>query len=186
MSRAGVTRRGRNGAWSRGASAALATLWRGKGGYCSKRSERRSHQRSRPSSHDCIVHLHALVPRTLSTATILVSRAAPVITSPRHTLICALAPSDPRPERHTVRARTCEPQTAFASVAPVASYPRRRRHLRHHRPRRTLPPPPSPPPYGQLGTPDPCEGATQSPRNPLKHCPQAASSSQCLIYELGM
>ena len=35
-------------------------------------------------------------------------------------------------------------------------------------------------------TPDPCEGATQSPRNPLKHCPQAASSSQCLIYELGM
>eukprot|EP00321_Phaeocystis_globosa_P001518 CAMPEP_0118846528 /NCGR_PEP_ID=MMETSP1162-20130426/92508_1 /TAXON_ID=33656 /ORGANISM="Phaeocystis Sp, Strain CCMP2710" /LENGTH=114 /DNA_ID=CAMNT_0006778709 /DNA_START=1151 /DNA_END=1495 /DNA_ORIENTATION=+ len=29
-------------------------------------------------------------------------------------------------------------------------------------------------------------GATQSPRNPLKHCPQAASSSQCLISELGM
>ena len=35
-------------------------------------------------------------------------------------------------------------------------------------------------------TPDPCEGATQSPRNPLKHSPQAASSSQCLIYELSM
>ena len=33
-------------------------------------------------------------------------------------------------------------------------------------------------------TPDPCEEATQSPRNPLKHSPQAASSSQCLIYEL--
>ena len=37
-----------------------------------------------------------------------------------------------------------------------------------------------------MSTPDPCEGATQSPRNPLKRCPQAASSSQCLIYELGM
>ena len=37
-----------------------------------------------------------------------------------------------------------------------------------------------------MGIPDPCEGATQSPRNPLKHCPQAAFSSQCLIYELGM
>ena len=35
-------------------------------------------------------------------------------------------------------------------------------------------------------TPDVCEGATQSPRNPLKHCPQAASSSQCLVYELGL
>ena len=35
-------------------------------------------------------------------------------------------------------------------------------------------------------TPDPCKGATQSPRNPLKHCPQAASSSQCLIYELSL
>ena len=35
-------------------------------------------------------------------------------------------------------------------------------------------------------TPDPCEGATQSPRNPLKHCPQAAFSSQCLINELCM
>ena len=35
-------------------------------------------------------------------------------------------------------------------------------------------------------TPDPCEGATQSPMNPLKPRPQAASSSQCLIYELGM
>ena len=33
-------------------------------------------------------------------------------------------------------------------------------------------------------TPDPCEGATQSPRNPLKRSPQAASSSQCLIHEL--
>ena len=33
-------------------------------------------------------------------------------------------------------------------------------------------------------TPDPCEEATQSPRNPLKHSPQAASSSQCLIHEL--
>ena len=29
-------------------------------------------------------------------------------------------------------------------------------------------------------TPDPCEEATQSPRNPLKRSPQAASSSQCL------
>ena len=37
-----------------------------------------------------------------------------------------------------------------------------------------------------MRTPDVCEGATQSPRNPLKHCPQAASSSQCLINELGM
>ena len=35
-------------------------------------------------------------------------------------------------------------------------------------------------------TPDPCEEATQSPWNPLKHSPQAASSSLCLIYELGM
>jgi hypothetical protein len=27
---------------------------------------------------------------------------------------------------------------------------------------------------------------TQSPRKPLKYCPQAASSSQCLLYELGL
>ena len=35
-------------------------------------------------------------------------------------------------------------------------------------------------------TPDPSEEATQSPRKPLKHCPQAASSSRCLLYELGL
>ena len=35
-------------------------------------------------------------------------------------------------------------------------------------------------------TPDPSEEATQSPRKPLKYCPQAASSSQCLLYELGL
>ena len=35
-------------------------------------------------------------------------------------------------------------------------------------------------------TPDPCEEANQSPRNPLKQCPQAASSSQCLLHELGL
>ena len=33
-------------------------------------------------------------------------------------------------------------------------------------------------------TPDRCEEANQSPRNPLKHSPQAVSSSQCLLYEL--
>ena len=35
-------------------------------------------------------------------------------------------------------------------------------------------------------TPDPCEEANQSPRKPLKQCPQAASSSQCLLHELGL
>ena len=35
-------------------------------------------------------------------------------------------------------------------------------------------------------TPDPSEEAIQSPRKPLKHCPQAASSSQCLLYELSL
>ena len=33
-------------------------------------------------------------------------------------------------------------------------------------------------------TPDRCEEANQSPMNPLKHSPQAVSSSQCLLYEL--
>ncbi len=35
-------------------------------------------------------------------------------------------------------------------------------------------------------TPDPSEEATQSPRKPLKHYPKAASSSQCLLDELGL
>jgi hypothetical protein len=35
-------------------------------------------------------------------------------------------------------------------------------------------------------TPTPSEEATQSPRKPLKYCPQAAFSSQCLLYELGL
>ena len=34
--------------------------------------------------------------------------------------------------------------------------------------------------------PDPSEEVTQSPRKPLKHSPQAASSSQCLLDELGL
>ena len=35
-------------------------------------------------------------------------------------------------------------------------------------------------------TPDPCEEATQSPMNPLKHGQQAVFSSLCLIYDLCM
>ena len=33
-------------------------------------------------------------------------------------------------------------------------------------------------------TPDRREEANQSPRNPLKHSPQAVYSSPCLLYEL--
>ena len=41
-------------------------------------------------------------------------------------------------------------------------------------------------PTQQKRVTDQCEEATQSPRNPLKHCPHTASSSQCLLHELCM